>query len=166
MARIVTIYNDWPRPFVPVDMSYIRWIKISEALARNGHDVDIATAEPEWRRGWWRRRASVEMSRGLRRIPLAAVRWSDYDVVKTLFHIGFETLERFGGAEHPFVISKLGSVVGSEDMPGVYFYGATRERLASIQARISRTSTFVTLWLKVCPGRIDSALQVVVSTPS
>ena len=145
MARIVTIYNDWPRAFVPVDMSYIRWLKISEALARIGHDVDIATAEPAWRRPWWGRRDSIAMAPRLRRVPLAAVRWSDYDVVKTLFHIGFETLERFGGVTHPFIISKLGSVVAAEDMPGVYFYGATRERLASVQERISRTSAYVTL---------------------
>ena len=30
-------------------MGHIRWLKISEALARLGHQVDIATNEPRWR---------------------------------------------------------------------------------------------------------------------
>jgi glycosyltransferase involved in cell wall biosynthesis len=78
-------------------------------------------------------------------VPLARVRWSDYDVVKTLFHIGFETLERFGGTGHPFIVSKLGSVVAPEDRPGIYFYGERRARLAAVQERLSRTSHYVAL---------------------
>lgn len=46
MARIVTVYEDGRRPFVPTDMSYVRWYKISAALAALGHEVDIATREP------------------------------------------------------------------------------------------------------------------------
>ncbi len=46
MARIVTIYDtNHKYGFDLVDMSYIRWVKISEALARLGHQVDIATNE-------------------------------------------------------------------------------------------------------------------------
>ena len=44
-------------------------------------------------------------------VPLNRIRWSDYDVVKTLFHVGFQTLADRGGGDHPFIISKLGSVV-------------------------------------------------------
>jgi hypothetical protein len=85
------------------------------------------------------------MEANLRRIDLARVRWEEYDVVKTLFHLGFETLERFGGAQHPFIISKLGSVVGSEDRLGVYFFGAERQRLFAIQRRIAQASRYVTV---------------------
>lgn len=145
MARIVTVYTDRREEFAAVDMSYIRWLKVSQALARKGHQVDIATGESRWRPRWWKRPAPLAMGTNLRRVPLAGLRWSDYDVVKTLFHIGFETLEQHGGTGHPFIISKLGSVVGSHDMPGVYFYGARRSRLAAVQERISRTSHYVTL---------------------
>lgn len=141
MARIVTVYRMWHRRFRPVDMSYIRWLKISEELARLGHTVDIATNEPRW----FVRRAPVMMAPNLRRVPLKGLRWSDYDVVKTLFDKGFETLEHYGGDSHPFIISKLGSVVGPRDMDGIYFYGAERERLYANQERVERRSRFVTL---------------------
>jgi len=55
MAKIVTVYNARHRRFEPADMSYIRWLKVSEALARCGHQVDIATNEP----GWWMRRSPI-----------------------------------------------------------------------------------------------------------
>lgn len=149
MARIVTVYEDSRRSFVATDMSYVRWLKISEALAALGHQVDIATREPGLLGGWggarigrWR---AVRMAPRLRRLPLARVRWERYDVVKTLFHTGFETLERHGGADHPFIISKLGSVVDREDRDGVYFYGERRRRLFAVQERIAARSRFVTV---------------------
>src|SRR5512145_135645 len=117
MARIVTVYSTERTAAQLNDMANIRWHMISAALARRGHQVDLATAEYKWRL----RRPIVAMDERLRRVPLSRVRWSDYDVVKTLFHRGFETLERFGGARHPFIISKLGSVVGAADRPGIYF---------------------------------------------
>lgn len=120
-------------------MSGIRWQKISEALARLGHEVDVATDEGRWREG------AIPMGPRLRRVPLRGLNWSRYDIVKTLFHLGFETLAEYGGAGHPFVISKLGSVVGAEDMPGIYFYGETRCRLYNVQKEIHRTSRFVTV---------------------
>jgi len=141
MARIVTVYTTWRRPFVPTDMAYIRWLKISEALARLGHQVDMATNE---RRLFGRRRV-VPLGNNLRRVPVSWVRWAEYDVVKTLFHEGFETLERYGGAGHPFIISKLGSVVGPVDRPNVYFFGEQRARLFTTQERVARTSRYVTL---------------------
>jgi glycosyltransferase involved in cell wall biosynthesis len=143
MAKIVTVYKRWHQEFRPVDMAYIRWLKISESLSRLGHKVDIATNE-NFR--WWKlKKFPVQMSDNLRRVPLREVRWADYDVVKTLFHAGFDTLEAFGGTGHPFIISKLGSVVGPEDRDGIYFYGKYREKLYSIQKKIDRNSTYITV---------------------
>jgi len=122
-------------------MSYIRWLKVSEALARRGHHVDIATNELRW----WARRSPFAMTQNLRRVPLSAVKWDRYDVVKTLFHIGFDTLEAYGGDKHPFIISKLGSVVASKDMEGIYFYGKVRKKLYAIQEKIHRTCRYVTV---------------------
>ena len=161
MARIVTVYNDRnPRL---VDMSYIRWFKISEALARCGHQVDIATKESSG----WRRQSPIQMGSHLRRVPLSGVRWHEYDVVKTLYHRGFSLLQAHGGLDHPFIISKLGSVVGSEDMAGIYFYGRRRELLYETQMKISQTSKYVTLlsnpakelWT-ACFGSHDNLLLV------
>ena len=145
MAKIVSVYNK-NSDFLPLDMSYIRWLKIAEALANRGHQVDIATMEkiPS--------ESPVEMAPNLRRISLFNVRWSDYDVVKTVFHRGFETLEAMGGTGHPFIISKLGSVVSSEDREGIYFYGQTRADLYATQEKIQRTSRYITL---LSPPAID-----------
>ena len=140
MARVVTVYVGDRRPFVPADMSYIRWLAMSSALARLGHEVDIASAEPGLRR-----LLPLRMAPGLRRVPLAGVRWERYDVVKTEFHAGFETLERFGGAGHPRIVSNLGSVVGPEDAGGVYFTGARRAALFAVQERIAARSRWVTV---------------------
>ncbi len=163
MARIVTVYTASRRTWRFVDMSFIRWLKISEALARRGHEVDIATNE--WR--WWVRRAPVTLSPSLRVVPLTAVRWDEYDAVKTLFHRGFETLRQFGGASHPFIIAKLGSVVAPEDQDGIFFYGTERERLFEIQQRVAHAARYVTvlsppardLW-RTCFGPQDNVLVV------
>ena len=163
MAKVVTVYNSWRRAFKPADMSYIRWLKVSEALARCGHQVDIATNE--W--NWWQRKSPIHMSNNLRRVPLSRIDWNDYDVVKTLFHFGFDTLEAYGGRNHPFIIAKLGSVVGAEDLEGIYFYGDGRRKLYSIQEKINRHSRYVTvlsepakeLWQK-CFGRKTNLLLV------
>ena len=133
MARIVTVYRDSRGEFTPVEMGAIRWLKISEALARRGHSVDMAMSEtlsPELEH------KIAASGLPLRRVPLRDVRWEEYDVVKTLFDLGFQTLERYGGASHPFIISKLGSVVDAHDREGIYFYGAYREELFATQERI------------------------------
>lgn len=140
MAKIVTVYTS--RHHKLINMSYIRWYKISEALARCGHQVDIATNEFSWW-SFLRRKSSIPMGENLRRIPLSGVRWSDYDVVKTLYWEGFETLEMYGGIDHPFIISRLGTVVGPQDMEGVYFYGKRREQMYLTQKKINQTSKFV-----------------------
>jgi glycosyltransferase involved in cell wall biosynthesis len=140
MARIVTVCAGDRRRFVPVDMWYIRWFAMAAALARLGHEVDIATAEPGLRRV-----LPVRMAPRLRRVPLGAVRWERYDVVKTEFHVGFETLERHGGAGHPCIVSNLGSVVDREDAAGVYFKGPRRAALFAVQERIAARSRWVTV---------------------
>lgn len=163
MARILTVYTSSRRTWRAVDMSFIRWLRISEALARRGHDVDIATHE--WR--WWLRRAPVHLAPRLRMVPLGAVRWDEYDVVKTLFHRGFETLRLFGGASHPFIVAKLGSVVAAEDRDGIFFYGKRRQRLFETQEHIARAARYVTvlsapardLW-RECFGVRDNVLLV------
>jgi glycosyltransferase involved in cell wall biosynthesis len=174
MAHIVTVYNKERLAAVqPQDMAHIRWIKMSEALARLGHRVDMATAEHRFRL----RKPIVQINENLRRVPLSQVRWADYDVVKSLFHQGFETLERHGGATHPFIIAKLGSVVSSEDAPGIYFYGRQRERMFATQQRIHERARYVTtlspaardLWIEkhgardgmlLVPGAADAAVPV------
>ena len=122
-------------------MSAIRWYRMSEALADHGHSVDIVHGRYKWR-PWQPIR---DLGPNLREVPLSRARWEDYDVVKTLFHRGFRTLSRYGGAGHPFVISKLGSVVGPEDRDGIYFFGAQREAGFRIQAEIQETSRFISL---------------------
>jgi len=166
MARIVTVYRPERAKFVPVDMSLVRWLKISEALASAGHEVDIASNEPGLAR--W---LPVGMGERLRRVPLARVRWDRYDVVKTLFHMGFETLERYGGDRHPFIIAKLGSVVGDHDQSGVYFYGEERRQLFDVQRRIAVKARYVTvlsepsraLWRACHDTEVESS-RVVVKT--
>jgi glycosyltransferase involved in cell wall biosynthesis len=144
-------------------MSYIRWLKISEALSRLGHQVDIATNEPRW----FVKRTPLCMGPKLRRISLRGVRWEDYDVVKTFADKGFEALEHYGGAGHSFIISKLGSVVAPQDMAGIYFYGERRRHLYAVQERIQQRSRYVTvlseparqLWAD-CFGSSDNVLLV------
>jgi hypothetical protein len=140
MAKIVTVYTR--RPYELVNMSYIRWYKISEALALLGHEVDIATEEFIMR-GWWRKRSPTPMGGNLRRVPLSGVRWSDYDVVKTLYAEGFKNLEMYGGTDHPFIISRLGTVVGAQDMEGIYYIGERRKQTYSVLEKISRRSKYV-----------------------
>lgn len=141
MAKIVTVNLGVPMRFEPTFMFLIRWLKISEALARAGHQVDIATDEPEM----WRKQLPIPMGKNLRRVPLSKVKWENYDVVKTLFHTGFETLEKLGGLGHPYIISKLGSVVDRKDRSGIYFYGKRRKSLFSTQEKIHRFSRYVTV---------------------
>jgi hypothetical protein len=119
-------------------MDFVRWLRVSEALATLGYAVDmIANADPG---------SLGSTSRNLRFVPYAAVRWSDYDVIKTLFHNGFTNLVEAGGGHHPFIICKLGSVVGSRDgLPGVHFHGAERQGLYGVQTRIHARARYCTV---------------------
>ncbi len=135
--RIACVYRaDRCPDLVPAAMDTLRFFRMSEALARRGHDVDvILDRAPEPR----------PLAAHLREVPFRFVGWGDYDVVKTFFHLGFETLRNAGGADHPFIVSKLGSVVGAADVEGVYFFGAVRERLFRIQQEIAARSRAVTV---------------------
>lgn len=140
MAKVVTVYAPSSRELVAVEMGIIRWLRISEAIASYGHQVDLAVGRVRWP---WQQTAPGAPR--VRRVALRGLKWDRYDAVKTLFHRGFETLERFGGARHPRIIAKLGSVVAEEDRPGICFYGARRERLYRTQARIAEFAQHVTL---------------------
>jgi glycosyltransferase involved in cell wall biosynthesis len=141
MSRIVTVYSPELRSRPAVEMGYIRWHRMSAALASLGHTVDIASAE--LRRRVFR---TIEpVAPNLRIVPISQVRWREYDAVKTHYHHGFQTLERYGGANHQFLIAHLGSVVGRTDMEGIFFYGRRREELYRVQERIDRVSRYVSL---------------------
>ena len=120
-------------------MNYIRFFRMAEALARRGHEVDIVID---------RRRGLTQIGPRLREIPFAMVDWSRYDAVKTFFHTGFESLRAVGADDHPFIISKLGSVVGRMPTPGVHFFGKEREELWEEQERIAARSRVVTILTK------------------
>ena len=119
MARIVTVYHSRVEPFQPVDMSCIRWLQISSALARRGHSGDIATNE-----AGDGDLAPVEMAPQLRRVrcahPLDAVRRR-----QTLFHIGSRHSSDTADGP-PLHHSKLGSV---------WRRGTTRDLLYAATAR-------------------------------
>ncbi len=142
MARLVTVYAPSRSELRPEEMGIIRWLRISEAIAGFGHEVHLAAGRV---RGPWRWPRKLPGAPSVKLIPLSGLRWHRYDAVKTLFHRGFETLEHFGGMDHPFVISKLGSVVAASDRPGIYFYGERREHLFRTQQRIAETSRYVSL---------------------
>jgi hypothetical protein len=157
--RIATVYKrDVFSRFTPAKMSTIRWLRMSEGLAASGHRVDMIL------NGNGPRHAKAN----LRSVPFSEADWQSYDVIKTLFHSGFQSLWDEGGADHPFIISKLGSVVGSSDATdGVHFFSHEREQLYAIQERIFERSRYVTLlteasrrlWVELF-GRTDNLLHV------
>ena len=135
--RIATVYKrDVFSPFAPAKMSTIRWLRMSEGLAALGHRVDMIMNG----------NGLAHATPNLRSVSFADADWNDYDVIKTLFHSGFESLSEEGGGSHPFIISKLGSVVGNhDDTDGVYFFNHEREHLFRIQEQINERSQYVTL---------------------
>lgn len=141
MARIATICTDERGGTRQVDMGAIRWYRMSAELAGLGHDVELLHG----RYKWYPVQPVRELAPGFREVPLGRANPRDYDVVLTLFHRGFETAERFGFGDHPFIISKLGSVVADRDRPGIYFYGELRANLFETQRRIAGRSRFVAL---------------------
>lgn len=170
MAKIITVYVNRPREadcdaaaWVPTDMSYIRWFKISQALAQHGHEVDIALPDGT---AHWPIDPVLLGDEQVGRVPLSGVRWSGYDVVKTLFNRGIDTLSHFGGDKHPFIISKLGSMVGPEDRPGIHFYGDVRKEMFAAQCKINSRARYVALlsqsaadlWVECHGSRTDVLL--------
>ncbi|MFV1988898.1 MAG: hypothetical protein ACC682_16620, partial [Gemmatimonadota bacterium] len=134
--RIATVYAKKPfDDFRGWSMATVRWLRMSEAFAAMGHRVDVISDTP----------LPGPRHPNLSTVAWADVDWDDYDVVKTLFHQGFDRLQSAGGDDHPFIISKLGSVVGPEDTPGVYFFGEHRERLWETQRRMAGCSRHVAI---------------------
>jgi len=117
-------------------MAGIRFFRMAEALARRGHEVDIVLN---------RHQGPQKLATRLREIPFKLARWEHYHVVKTFFHRGFDSLVAEGGGDHPFIISKLGSVVGREQTKGVHFHGSVREQLYATQTAIAQRSRVVTV---------------------
>jgi hypothetical protein len=136
--RIATVYKrDCFENFMPCKMDTIRWLRISESLANIGYKVDMIINTS---------RTSFEKNPNLRLIPFSDVDWNQYDIIKTLFHMGFESLHYAGGDNHPFIISKLGSVVGgSDNTEGVHFLNEERESLYETQKQISQKSKYITV---------------------
>jgi hypothetical protein len=133
--RVACVYPSKRSPSMAA-MDGIRFVRMAEALARRGYEVDIflnRVPDPK------------ALAPRLRELSLGHARWDDYDVVKTFFHSGFEALVAHGGGEHPFIVSKLGSVVGREQTEGVYFFGAMREGRFEVQREIARRSRVVTV---------------------
>ncbi len=118
-------------------MSGVRWLRMSESLAGLGYQVDLVTDETD----------NLDIRSPLIRCtPYSEVNWRDYDVIKTEFHLGFETLLNSNGADHPFIVAKLGSVVGSSDGDdGVHFFGDARQHLYEVQSEISRRCRYTTV---------------------
>jgi glycosyltransferase involved in cell wall biosynthesis len=157
--RIATVYLPllYGR-FEPSAMDTVRWLRISEALASLGFAVDMIIDI---------RRRLPARHPNLRAVPLSRVDWDGYDVIETLFHRGFDTLERGGGADHPCIIAELGSVVGpTDESEGVHFFGKYRSALYDTQRRIAERSRYVAvlteesraLWRRHLPSRNELLL--------
>ncbi|HEY7518820.1 MAG TPA: hypothetical protein VIE36_11065 [Methylomirabilota bacterium] len=134
--RIATVCKPLPLRDGDIQaMDTVRWMRVSEALARAGFRVDMMVG------------VGAQLARrhpNLGYVPITDADWSAYDVVKTLYQRGFQELSQAGGASHPFIISRLASVVGGRDgAPGVHFFGAEREALYETQRRIDRASRYV-----------------------
>ncbi|MFC1668335.1 hypothetical protein ACFL1T_03000 [Chlamydiota bacterium] len=138
MIKIAAIYdNNLTANFKACIMDRIRLAKVSEALASLGFSIDIIVND---------RKGIVQKNSNVRYVSSDIAQWKDYDIIKTFFHRGFQFLVDNKLDDHPFIISKLGSVVGSSNsIPGVHFYGNVRKRLFNIQRRIAQKSKYVSI---------------------
>ena len=106
-VRIACVYRV-DRDLSLAGMETLWVVRMAEALGAPRASLDLVMNSPS--RFW------------LRRGPRGAVRaraLHQYDVVKTFFHRGFELLRAAGGTDDPFIVSKLGSVVGGAECEGV-----------------------------------------------
>ncbi len=134
--RIATVYKkDNFEVFGPYGMNTVRWTRISESLANLGFKVDMIIDSND---------AFCPTTPNLRYVPFSKVIWENYLIIKTLYHTGYQSLVGEGVKDHPCVISRLGSVVGSsDDVPGVHFFKDERRRLHEIQCQIHEASKYV-----------------------
>jgi len=137
-VRIASVYTrEHVEPSQIHAMDRLRWLRISEGLADLGFSVDMI----------------VEASQNLgsprptlRSVSPSRVDWSVYHVVKTLYPAGFRTLLETGGKKHPFILGRVGAVVGSTDStPGVHFFGEERQALWEAHLMIRERARYVTL---------------------
>jgi glycosyltransferase involved in cell wall biosynthesis len=134
--KIATVYISRPiKEFKAVTMDTVRWLKISEALAQKGYQVDMITNEKSQK--------IIEMAPNLRRVPYSKVKWGDYEVIKTLFHEGFRSLERAGGLNHPFIICKTPVIAKTEQELNLWPW--TWWHLRWIQKKINQKARYITV---------------------
>ena len=118
-------------------MATTRWVLISQALQRLGYDVDmILDGSGDF----------APYAPAVRCVSWSEFDWRRYDIIKTLFHRGFDALCEVGGHKHPLIISNPGPVVGDRDgIEGVHFFGTEREALYETRKRIHCCSRHVTV---------------------
>ncbi len=137
-VRIATVYLRTPLDRSQIHaMDRLRWLRVSEGLADRGFSVDMIVDAP----------APLGAPRpNLRQVSPEAVDWSRYDVVKTLYPTGFRTLAETGGDKHPFIIGRVGAVVGpTDDTPGVHFFGEERRALWEVHQALRARARYVVL---------------------
>jgi len=135
--KIATVYiSRRIEKFEPVTMDTIRWLRISEGLAKKGYQVDMIINEAKPK--------IIEMSPNLRRVPYSKINWQDYDVIKTLFHEGFRSLEKTGGSNHPFIICKT-PVVDPKSQVDANLKPWSKWYLLWIQGRINQKAKLITV---------------------
>jgi hypothetical protein len=118
-------------------MNTIRWLRVSEGLADLGFSVDMIVETPT---------ALGSPRSNLRFVPPSAADWSSYHVVKTLYPSGLRTLLETGGKKHPFIVARVGSVVGpTDDTPGVFFRGAERKVRWELHQEARQRARYVTV---------------------
>jgi len=134
--RIATIYSaEVFDDFKPSRMSILRWLRMSESLARAGHQVDMIINTPQ---------GVVQRRDRLRFVPTSEVCWEDYDVLKLSCQRGFDTVRSQGAADHPCLVSRLANVVGDGDHTrGVHYTGVERAILWELQEQIRAKARLV-----------------------
>ena len=135
--KIATVYiSRRIEKFEPVTMDTIRWLRISEGLAKLGYQVDMVTNEKD--------QSVINVAHNLRRVPYSRVDWQNYNIVKTLFHEGFRSLERARGANHPFIICKT-PVVDPKSQVDANLKPWSKWYLLWIQGRINQKAKLITV---------------------
>ena len=136
-------------------MDRLRWLRVSEELADLGFSVDMIVDAKD----------TLGSPRPtLRYMSPSIVDWSAYHVVKTLYPTGFQTLLETGGGAHPFIIGRVGAVVGpTDDTPGVYFFGEERRAIWEVHQAVRQRARYVTVLTE--PSRTLWQTQLGVHVP-
>jgi hypothetical protein len=118
-------------------MNTIRWLRVSEGLADLGFSVDMIVETPT---------PLGPPRSNLRYVPPSAADWSTYHVVKTLYPSGLRALLKTGGEQHPFIVARVGAVVGpTDDTPGVFFFGDERKVRWELHQEARQRARYVTV---------------------